>query len=921
MRFSFIFIFIASWANLRAANPDSLFLIPQPKKIELRNGVFNFSNPYSVSIINTDKFYLEQLGDAMARKFKTNPAAGVNKIRLVKADSSDYTSILETEKLEPHFALGAEGYILSIASDNVLIVAHENAGIFYAVQTLIQLLNANTTTAGAIPCMVIYDKPDMGMRGWQDDISRGPIPTMDFLKEEIQRMSSFKLNTFTLYTEHVFKLKKHPGIAPADGISEEEVKELSAFARNYHVDLIGNFQSFGHFKNILHSPGYENLGDNDNTLSPAKEEAYKFLADAYSEIAPAYDSKYFHINCDEVSLSSGPCQKIIDSIGMEGVYANHINRIDSLLRPYHKRIMMWGDIAVHNPKIIERLPKDMIIVSWGYGEMESMEEEILPFVKSGFQFIVAPGVSCWSRIYPDLQRASINIYNYLRDGYKHKALGFINTTWDDSGQNLFNNNWYSLVWGADCGWNAPVSVDSSAFAKDSLDGSALAKAMADKSEVTRKGRLASFNRSYNKVYFETDKDITSLLLGISGLRYGPVKNCLSDGAIWSPLLPDYNIIPENYERDNLNLIKSIDSIQIQIHAGNAELHRKAAQSLSDSLRVSSPRTLQELELMQFALRQARVVANKNLLGIKLKNYIASDSIRDIRYFERDFAALSDTIAALKPVYGKLWALENRNWWLDTVYSYYDSFLPNLYKLKGVCIIKASDNLVNGKREIRLRSAFNDLPVYYTTDGTLPTLSSAKYSDPIYSDSSIHIQARVIDNERMYDVASDSFVFHKGIGKLYKLNSKWNTDNPAYAARGDLGLLDGRRGSKINFSDGRWQGYFGDDIDIELDLGEATAVSKITMGFAQLMRYGILYPQQIEVSASPDGNNYKLIKTEVNTIEPNTEERSTHDYVIPFKNLHTRHIKIVAKNTRVLPEWHYAKGKTGWLFSDEIIVEF
>ena len=241
--------------------------------------------------------------------------------------------------------------------------------------------------------MVVYDRPDMAMRGWQDDISRGPIPTMDFLKEEIRRMASFKLNTFTLYTEHVFKLKKHPEIAPADGITAEEIKELVSFAKDYHVDIIGNFQSFGHFDKILKVPGYQNLGENQSTLSPAKEESYKFLADVYSEIAPAYSSQYFHINCDEVELGDGPSKRMIDSMGVGGVYAYHINRIDSLLKPYHKKIMMWGDIAVHNPQIIDRLPKDMIIVSWDYGPMESMDDEILPFVKSGFEFIVAPGVN------------------------------------------------------------------------------------------------------------------------------------------------------------------------------------------------------------------------------------------------------------------------------------------------------------------------------------------------------------------------------------------------------------------------------------------------------------------------------------------------------------------------------------------------
>ena len=66
--------------------------------------------------------------------------------------------------------------------------------------------------------MAIYDKPNIAVRAWQDDISRGPIPTMDMLKQEIKTLASFKLNYFTLYTEQVFKLESHPTIAPAEEV-------------------------------------------------------------------------------------------------------------------------------------------------------------------------------------------------------------------------------------------------------------------------------------------------------------------------------------------------------------------------------------------------------------------------------------------------------------------------------------------------------------------------------------------------------------------------------------------------------------------------------------------------------------------------------------------------------------------------------
>ena len=394
------------------------------------------------------------------------------------------------------------------------------------------------------------------------------------------------------------------------------------------------------------------------------------------------------------------------------------------------------------------------------------------------------------------------------------------------------------------------------------------------------------------------------MLRISDLRYGAVKNSLWNWSIWNELLPDYNITPENYERDNLNLIKTIDSLNAEANQLRSEFHNREP----------------EVALLPFALRQAKFAVSKNLLGIKLKNYVQTNVPRNISYFEKDFAVLTDTINQLKTVYTNLWQLENRNWWLDTVRSYSDSFPQTMLNQTGACIIVASGKPVNGKREITLRSAFNNLPVYYTTDTSTPNINSIKYTQPILADTGITIRARVIDNGRSCDVQTDSFVFHKAIGMLHKLNSRWDTARVTYAARGELGLLDGRRGGRKFFNDGRWQAYFGSDIDIELDLGAVTPVNKITMGFGQLMRYGIMYPKQIEVSTSPDGINYTLVNTTVNTIDGNTEARSTHDYVIPFTKLKARYIKIVAKSIGPLPDWHYSKGTKSWLYADEIIVE-
>jgi O-6-methylguanine DNA methyltransferase len=146
-----------------------------------------------------------------------------------------------------------------------------------------------------IPSCVIKDWPALRYRAWQDDISRGQIPTMEFLKQQIRTMSEFKMNMFTMYTQTAFKLKKYPDMAPADGITAEEVKELCSYAKKYHVEVAGNFASFAHME-YLNSPKFKNLAVFINRgirkggqvgLNPANANVYGFLADVYGEIAAA----------------------------------------------------------------------------------------------------------------------------------------------------------------------------------------------------------------------------------------------------------------------------------------------------------------------------------------------------------------------------------------------------------------------------------------------------------------------------------------------------------------------------------------------------------------------------------------------------------------------------------------------------------
>ena len=254
----------------------------------------------------------------------------------------------------------SQSYIIDITPDRITLSATTEQGLFYARQSLSQMVRYQEVTNDGgkteLPCVTITDWPSLEYRGWMDDISRGPVPTKEFIKKEIRTLAYYKMNFFQLYTEHLFKLESHPDIAPADGLTAEEIKELSDYAKEYYVEFMGNQQCFAHAEKTLKIPFYDNIADTRHNFDPSKQETYTFLNDVFQEVATAYESHYFNINCDETEgLGSGKAKSFVDEKGKDEAYCEHITKVYNILKEYDKDIMMWGDIIGKNPSMIDKL--------------------------------------------------------------------------------------------------------------------------------------------------------------------------------------------------------------------------------------------------------------------------------------------------------------------------------------------------------------------------------------------------------------------------------------------------------------------------------------------------------------------------------------------------------------------------------------
>jgi len=442
--------------------PDPVPVVPFPQDVLLEMGSYavrgtEVSLRFSGLEGNTVEIMREHIAEAYEERFgvgvhvsdEKSPGIWIG----IPSKDEDLMKLALKKDMLPGEELGDEGYLLKIEKKEITIVANAPAGVFYGVQTLRQLFRGNPEPM-KIKAMTIQDWPSMDFRCIMDDISRGPIPTKDYLELQVRRYSEMKINNMSFYIEHVVQTDKYPDMAPSEGgITVEEFRKLSEYAADYHIELVGSFQSLGHFEKILSLPQFRHLGATERMLDPLNPEALDFLDDIYKEMAPAFSSPFFTPNLDEAwDLSRGGLKGAAGELGPARIYADHVTKVDAMLRSVGKQTFIWGDIILEHPEILEMIPSHTIMGAWNYSPSESFAEYIDPLTTAGFKFMVAPGVLNSRRLIPDFDMSTTNIRNFINEGYEKGAMGVYCTVWDDGGLHFFSHDWYGLAYNAEQSW-------------------------------------------------------------------------------------------------------------------------------------------------------------------------------------------------------------------------------------------------------------------------------------------------------------------------------------------------------------------------------------------------------------------------------------------------------------------------------------
>ena len=871
MKAKLLFIFL--YLFTLGAIAQNVHILPTPQQVKTSNGQFVWDEDVVLSYDATDaeiskiiamwRSDLDQITGKMVL-FSRGAIKGKHYIELVK---TDHLGVSENED---------QAYKLTISKNNIRLEATSATGLFYGTQSLKQLYRYAflTSNGGGIqlPCMTIIDWPNFKIRAWQDDISRGPIVSMDYLKRLIPQLAECKLNAFSLYTEHTFKTKCHPDIAPTDAFTAEEIKELEDFCRPYHIQIIGNQQCFGHFEEILSNPFYSQLADTKWNLNPAKEETYQFLEDHLREVARAYKSPYFNINCDETeSLGQGFAKAYVDSIGAEKVYYQHINRVNRMLRPYRKCVMMWGDIADQHPEILDNLDNDIYLIAWSYVGIDSFDDFLKPYKESGRYFFVAPGVSLSERVWPKHYEFRKNITNLCRDGYKNGALGVINTCWDDFGESLTNCALYGLALGAETSWNPATKQERHTEANFTLHflgslSDEICQHLDELSEWTKIDGIGKFT------------------------------------AMTESMVPFYPALVS----DSIKALNQRASVALSVLEKNLVNDKKQVKRNADVF-----------DNAFYAVHRMKWCAERNLTRCQLYRTYNDPTEANIAESKRMIHNLIASLHGLKKEYVKVWNFENRPYWLDINMKKYDDIARELQQLEYLPFIETTTD-DNGNTAIALKTIFADKEIHFTTDGKEMTPSDPVYDKPIVLERPCIVKAACFNALGEAVTAERYFCYHLAMGRLKQLNSPAGNYRPEYSGGGDNALIDGTLGSD-DYKDGHWQGYYGIDADLEIDLGKWSKINSVEIGFLVNAHDWILRPDTLEIYGSNNGKDYTLrsafpVTTEV-TREGNFVFREKFE--IPIS---TRLLRIVVKNPGKLPEGLPGAGYDSWIFMDEIVVE-
>jgi hypothetical protein len=345
-------------------------VIPEPQKVELKSADFEFGPGWRIVLaegVNANDVAAESLKEDLENRFSVVlQATGRGKaIELaVHPGSVDIGETTDKNKA----ALAEQAYILELASDRIRITANAPMGLFYGVETLVQLVKP----AGEklwLPEGKITDWPDLEQRNimWEDLFH---VEHVDVLKSALRQAAFYKINAFVLKLDGHFAYKSAPALVDPYALSPAELQELTDYGLRYHIQLIPYLDAPAHIPWILKHPEYANLRefpDSNYELCETNPDSIKLLEGMYQDLLDANKGvKYFLLSTDEPYFAgmadNAQCheKQRAQELGSRGkVLAEFVTKTAGYLHDRGREVIIWGEFPLV-PTDIPSLPSYLI---------------------------------------------------------------------------------------------------------------------------------------------------------------------------------------------------------------------------------------------------------------------------------------------------------------------------------------------------------------------------------------------------------------------------------------------------------------------------------------------------------------------------------------------------------------------------------
>jgi len=361
-----------------------------------------------------------------------------------------------------------EAYSLDATASGVVIRARSSAGLFYAVQTLSQLVEGNDDKA-VIPEVRVEDWPSLPLRGAMVDMSEGQLATEAEVRRQIDQLALWKANQYYLYNEDSIELDGYPLLNAGARFTKDQIRHIVAYGRERHIDVVPCLELYGHQHDLFRNEKYSELADlpHGGEFDPSNPKIRPVLNDWIAQYSGLFSSRFVHIGFDETWEIAHAARKQGAGMTPARLFVTQLGLVARGFQEHGKTVMAWADIMVKYPDIIPELPPGLIPVPWFYepDPDPKYREWLDPLAKRHIPSIVAPGVNMWTEIVPDFRKSFRNIDTFLAAGKEAGAFGLINTFWTDNQEVLRRMAWPGFAYGAAAAWQT-APVDANAFFSD-----------------------------------------------------------------------------------------------------------------------------------------------------------------------------------------------------------------------------------------------------------------------------------------------------------------------------------------------------------------------------------------------------------------------------------------------------------------------